>query len=494
MATKSATAPAAAPRKNSLLADFFKSLVAATDPVVLKEIATDAAVRKAMETDGAAGDDGDVRILDQQIGAMRDVVPPAGQVNLGPPQVASGEGAERMIREYSKPDPQQDIVARYEELSRELGSLRAYTKAMAESNKAIADAFAAILKKAEEDEEGEQTIDIAVEENEEDEEGAKSLPAAYRNLIGEMTAALLQKAEDEDDEDEEQTIEMGSEEAEEDETGKSINPLTRVFLAKAIWFAAKAALATPAPKMRKAARRRLSKVVEAALQRAWALLRKAEEEAEKEDEGETKKALRRTIRKASERLAEYAYVRGINLRKAKKAKAAPAAAKAESAEADLGKNLPETNQTTWTESEGEGGKPGPVMKSELEKVLAGQAMLNASVQGLLKVVAGTSRPQDLTVTELVKGAAVTAEPQTPPNPLVLAKGADISTIVLAKAKAIQDAVATDQLTLNEELAAEAILRTAEAVAAGACDIGTLQGRIRTSEGTVRAIFADMVAE
>lgn len=504
-ATKS-TAPAK-PKHNGLLSDFFKSLVAATEPETLRQVATDAMVRKAMETDGAEGDDGDVRILDQEIGSMEDKVPPAGQVPCGPAQASSGAGAERMIREYSKPDPQQDIVARYEELSRELGSLRGYLKSLTEG-------MAALMRKADDDEEDneedeEQSISVAVEqedeEDEEDEEEAKSLPKSYRKLIPELAAAMLRKAEDDEDEDdeddEEQSIDMADEEAEEDdeddeESAKAINPYTRIYLAKATWLAARAALADANPKMRKAVRKRLEKATEAALRKAWRLLKKAEDEEKKDDddekESESRKSLRKAIRKSTSKIAEYAYLRGIALKKAPaKKKDKKPVKKAESAESDLGKEIPDNNQTKWpTETD---TAPGAVMKGEIEKVLAGQAMMNASVSDLLKIVAGTSKPQNLTVTELTKSQpGVQPGVQPPPNTVTLAK-AGSNDWMIAKSKAIEDAIQSGAIsTLNEELAAGSILATAQAVAGGSCDADTLQARVRTSDGAVREIFRDLL--
>lgn len=494
---KAMTAAPAAPQNkkpNGFLTDFLKSLVSASDPETLRSVAMDAAIRKAA-TDGAEGDNGDVRILDQEIGDMRDVVPPAGQVVMGPAQAATGGNAERQIGEYSRPDPQQDIVARYEQLSRELGSLRGYMKSMAEAVASM------VARKAEEEEKKEEEAAKAAEaaaaakaeedeSEEEREEEAKSLPQSYRDLVSELAASMIRKAEDEEEDEEEHEAAKAEDDREEEdeESAKSINPYTRIYLARATWLAAQAALAKATPKMRKSARKRLDKGVEDAIRKAWSLLKKAEDEEKKdEEETEAKKALRRSIKKASQQIAEYAYLRDISLKAPK-----PTHKAREQAEGDLGKEIPSNNQTKWPADPS--ASPGPVMKTELEKVLAGQAMLNSSVQGLLKIVAGTSRPQDLPVIELPKSIeAAATTPVAPPSVLALTKGGDANSWLIAKSKAIQEVCNREGFTsLSEELAAGSVLAMAQAVHEGAVGLDVLQARVRSCEGVVREIFSDVL--
>lgn len=48
----------------------------------------------------------------------------SGKVNIGPPQAASGDGAEKMVREYSSTAPQGGVQRATEMLGRQLGSVR----------------------------------------------------------------------------------------------------------------------------------------------------------------------------------------------------------------------------------------------------------------------------------------------------------------------------------------------------------------------------------
>jgi len=73
--------------------------------------------------------DGD-RVIDQSIGAAGSRRLTQEEIKVGRPQSASGQGASRMIAEFSSPDPQQDIVENYNSLSRELGELKTAMKSM----------------------------------------------------------------------------------------------------------------------------------------------------------------------------------------------------------------------------------------------------------------------------------------------------------------------------------------------------------------------------
>jgi hypothetical protein len=111
-------------------------------------IFADAAVSTSAELGKAAnfmehGDDGGHpgRVEDQWDGAPDDELEvggghgpeskaPPGKVNVGPSQAASGNGAEKMEREYSRHAPQSGVQAATEKLGREIAGMRGAMKAI----------------------------------------------------------------------------------------------------------------------------------------------------------------------------------------------------------------------------------------------------------------------------------------------------------------------------------------------------------------------------
>lgn len=119
------------------------------------------------------------------------------EVPTGPRQAASGDGAEKMIEDYSNPAKQQGLAEAYEELGRRMFDME---KAM----KAVTAGVSALLAKAEEDE----------GEDEDHEKEAKKAAKAIISQINKMVKsqyklsvvekaliATIKKAEEEKDED-----------------------------------------------------------------------------------------------------------------------------------------------------------------------------------------------------------------------------------------------------------------------------------------------------
>lgn len=146
-------------------------------------------------------------------------VPDGEQIPFGPTQAASGEGAVRMIREYSDPAKQQAITEEYIRFNRHIDKrLGAVGKALTEQGKTLA-AITTYLSKGATDE-GEATggslIEKAqtslkkarkiigkseVDEDEDKDERAENLERAEKALS--VAKAAILKAEDEDEDEEE---------------------------------------------------------------------------------------------------------------------------------------------------------------------------------------------------------------------------------------------------------------------------------------------------
>ncbi len=467
--------------KTSPFGDFFRNLIAATPKEQLREVAVDSLIREALSKaeSGAADDDGDVRVLDQEIGDMSLKVPPEGQILTGPQQAASGAGAEKMVREYSNPDPQQDLVATYEALSRELGSMRGYMKSMAAATKATQDALLALLKKADEEEE-----EVEVKVNEEEGEG-KSLAAS-------ILKDLISKAEEEEEEEE-----GDGEEEEEEESAKSIPAARRLAIADATLEAARKAGGTT---LKKGSATALRRAIAKAVLRAWVIAKTVEAEATGE---EASRPAFKAARKSAEAVAEFAFLRGIKLAafppkkkdEEKESDEAPALDKSalggSGDPADLGKREPHTNQTRWANGKDE-AHPGGVMKSAaeeaLDKVLKGNAVLTSQLQDVMKMVMGQSKHVTMGVQELPLAKA-----ETPAlgDPTLLVKG-NPQAYVLAKSDAINDAVDSGVFTsVADEFSARDILSAYEAYTQGSIELGAVQARVQAAPA-VRHLFPEIM--
>ncbi len=157
-------------------------------------------------------------------------------------------------------------------------------------------------------------------------------------------------------------------------------------------------------------------------------------------------------------------------------------------EEHLGKEEKETNQKEWPSGKDE-KHPGESMKAALDKVLSGQALLQGNINSLMSVVAGQSRPQDLSVMEL-SGLAKAVAPEIAAVPLL--KGGDPTAWLMAKSTEVQRLAGNGGLQLAEELAAESILSTAQAFVEGHIGMDVLAGRVRACDGTVRRIFGELL--
>ena len=439
------------PKATSFKDMFVSRLLAATPEETIREVALDTSVAKALygpdvsasgqeRPEAESGD----RVVDQSVAPMSGRVPGREEIKLGPAQEASGGGAERMIRQYSDPNPQQDIVVQYERLSGMLGDI-------GKSMKAMSDAFTAILKKAEDEKED---VHVQVEQEEEEDEKGHG-----KSLTSELLADILAKAEEEEEEEEE----------DDHEAEKALPATSKMNLAKALFEAVQAARKSKVPA---GTRSRVTKASTAALQRAYRMAKAASAEAE---DSASKKAAAKTAGD----IAEFAFVRGIKLASAPKATSAEVAAKAE--EAEDHKDGKDHNQDKWPA----GAKAAP----GLEEVLKGQAILNGNIMSMLDAMSGKGGSMPVTDLGLVSAKAVGVEGQDTKT-LFKSNPAAWETV---KREQIQAAVDSGEFQLSDELAAGTILATAQAVQHGAVDAGLLKARISTGSEAIRSLFADVLA-
>ena len=442
--------PKAVASKTSLKDMILSRLIGATAPETLRELSIDAAIAKALygpEVEGEGQDrpeeESEKRVVDQSIGAMAGKTPGREEIKVGPAQEASGGGAERMIRQYSHPDPQQDIVVQYEHLSSMLGDV-------GKSMKTMSAAFAALLAKAEEHEEEKE------EEHKEEHEAHKSVDS----LAGEFLDDILAKAEDEDDEEEHEPEHHEAAE-------KALPASSKLSVAKALFEAVQAArkAKTDLP------RNRVLKAAEAALQRAYRLAKAAEEE---EDDKEAKKA----AKKAAGTIAEFAFVRGMAL-------TAKAVAKKAEEEEGHGKDEEDHNQKKWPSGgKAEGAVPG------MEDILRGQAMLNGNITTLMDAISRAGNTQ--MAAKMAPAQMLAKSEGSTLDARALYKSGAVGQWETVKRDQIQAAVDSGEIGLSEELSAGTILATAQAVAAGATAPGMLRQRVATSSEAVRALFSEVL--
>lgn len=428
--------------KSSLKDTILKGLLLQTDEGVVRQIAVDAAIVKALEV-GVEGEQTDMndddRIKNQSIGAGGSRRLSGEEIRVGRPQSASGHGAARMIAEYSEPDPQQDIVVNYEALSRELGDLK-------EAMKAIASTFGAIVSKAKED------------EKEDDKEACKS--------------DALSKADEIDDEDED--------EDKAEPFGKS----TLSGAAKAADTLIKAAEELDA--RAKAARkskdldraRTLKSKVESTLTKAVGLLASAPDRKEV------------AVKSMISDIHAFAIVKGFSDLQAIAAKAEcddDEKDEKEAAKSRAGLDENDHNQDKWPAATGEihngAAKAEPDQAAQLDAVLKGYAILQGNMSSVLDALAGKSSSAPLKPLDL--GLAKS-------DPAALYKS-NVDAWTVAKSEQIAAAVESGEFKLEDELACGTILSYAKGVAVGAVPANVLAQRVQSSNESVRSMFAEVLA-
>jgi len=433
--------------KSSLKDSIFKGLFQAADPDAVRQIAMDAAIIKALEvgSDGqeAGFMDGD-RVIDQSIGAAGSRRLTQEEIKVGRPQSASGQGASRMIAEFSSPDPQQDIVENYNSLSRELGELKTAMKSMTE-------AFSAALVAAKADD----------DKDDKDDEMCKS-------------DALTKADEIEDEDDDGDKNPFGKSEVALSGPAKAAS--TYIQAAEELDLRAKAA--RKSKDMDKA--RTLKSKVEKTLTKALSLLSAAPDKATPAVKGMVGDIHAAALVKGFTELAVLA-----------------AKAESDSATTEVAAKAQEHEhmQDKWPSGHGEVSSKAEMnvaskaeLEAKLDAVLKGYAVQQGSLSSIMEAVMGKSQG-DMPTIDLGL-AAKSAAGATDPAALFKSNGDAWEAL---KMDQISAAIDSGEFKLDDEFACQAILSTASAVRAGAIPGQMLKSRVNASSEAIRSMFSEVLA-
>lgn len=413
--------------------DLLMTLAGAVGDDVVKDILKSAVLAKAAAGNTMTSDrlTPDEVIRDLFMARERHVVPTPGTIQIGPTVGASGDGAEGMLREYSRFAPQpQALTKEYDKFSEEFGSLRSYLKSLQETTEtgmaAMVKAIEALAKKEEEE------VNVEVEEEEEESEKSSSFKALRTELLNTM----ISKAEEEEEE------EKADDEEEEEEMGKSLSPAFRLTLAKATLRAAKDLCGrTDLPK---AVRANVKTVVAKALRKARVLAKSTTED----------KTLAKAAAEALRAVEEYMFLRGVQMK-------AKVVAKKEGMDK-------EGNQKKW---------PDEDAAKSFEAMVAGLERTKMDVASLMDTLSGKSR--SMSVTETVEPLA-----KAMANPSFLAEK---KTFVESQAKA-------KKLNDSEYGAAQEILSAMDMFKSGQISKDVPHSMIMGASRNVKDLFRDVMVE
>ncbi|MDD2878472.1 MAG: hypothetical protein PHZ23_14735 [Acidiphilium sp.] len=139
-------------------------------------------------------------IKDHWTQGQTNAAPRPEEIEFGKPQSASGNGAARMIGDYSNPAPQHGATATVEQLSRDLGSVLVTMRSMQAQQASLETAIAALVAKKAKAESDNVYED---DEPDEDKEMAEKASKKARQLLKEARG-LIRKAEDAEEEEEDE--------------------------------------------------------------------------------------------------------------------------------------------------------------------------------------------------------------------------------------------------------------------------------------------------
>lgn len=323
-------------------------------------------VKKAMMDEVAkarAEGDGDAqKVMDRWMEGEMHKLPSKMEIRIGPTQMASGGGVEKMIGDYSKPTPQEGITLTTEGVGEMLGSMRGYMKSLGE----------AVL-----------STDIMV----------KSL--------GEGVTALI-KANQEKDPDED---------IDEEDTAKSFITRAVALIAKATEFEEAAGSLAGKAKARMLAK------AEAERDRAIDIFAKALKVCKALDDADGRKAILKALKKSDVEVTEVEDEEEDEEKKKARIAAVDAAAKAKEAEDAAAKAKADADAEAAAKAAGGAADPkiaealagiSASLKSNedlVQKALSGQAMLVGTVQTLMDTIGGKSTTK-IEIPDLAKGGVV----------------------------------------------------------------------------------------
>ena len=427
-----------------------------SDPKVVQALAKDISLEKAAEH--AENLEGDEWIKDNWAQGNVDKAPTREEIKVGPREASSGEGAERMIRDYSDTAPQHGITLTAEAMSRLLGPMNSSMKSLAAAMSSNTAILTAMLKAMADDEDGEK------EEDMKGMKGKKSRKARKAASVRKGDVDHEDEAEEEDEEEEEEEESEEESEVVEINAAKCRKLLTKarnkIAQAKAMKAEAEEEREEGEDEEKCKAKLRKARALRKAAAR---LLAKARTAAYAADSAELKKAVRLTITKADinvvqeeeeeeEEEDEEEEEEGEEETKARKAKGSDA----------------KGNQADHEDKES-GNQDAEAVKAlatKVEKSLEGFAMLQTDVKGLMEAVSGRSKGSTV-VPMLTKAQVATADDLN----------SEIASMV-------------DAGTLNDAdaFAARDILSKITATKSGLIDKAIVHDRIAKSSPTVRSII------
>lgn len=379
--------------------------------------------------------------------------PTAEEIKVGPTQHSSGGGAEKMIREYSNPAPQDGTNTVPERLAAELHHFSGYARALGtgfdslrKGQEALTNVVTAMLTKQAGDAE-------SVEPNEASQFAAIFASKAEQSLRA-AKSVLKKTRELRDGLDEVSGADRKALKSQIRDLRKRAARLSLDALAAT--YAAKSEDADPAADVRKS----LHDLMEddAALKADMSAMH--DKDKDKDEEKKTKKAIKRAAKKAAEKAAKKA---------AKRAAAEPP--KTETTKADDKGNQAD-KQDPETKNQDDAAKKATLTDEDralLSKALEGHGVLQGKLHEMFDLIAG--RPTSTKATE----------------PLELMKGEPVHVAMTLNTR-IEEAVASGRLDTGAEMKARDLLQKSTAVREGALSEEAWKTMVRNSPSSVQEIF------
>ena len=437
--------------KSTFKDNIFKGLFQAAEPDAVRQIALDAAIIKALEVGSDGQESGDLfdsdRVIDQSIGAAGTRRLTSEEIKVGRPQSASGQGASRMIAEFSSPDSQQDIVENYQNLSAQLGELKTAMKSMSE-------AFSAALVAAKADD----------DKKDDDDEMCKS--------------EALSKADEIEDEDDDDDKPFGKSEVVLSGPAKAAS--TYIQAAEELDVRAKAA--RKSKDMDRA--RTLKSKVEKTLTKALSLLAVAPDKGTPAVKGIIGDIHAAALVKGFTELAALA------AKAESDAAGTEVAAKAQEHE-HMQDEWPSGHGPQSSKAESPAGNVAnkAELEAKLDAVLKGYQLQEGTLATMMEAVMGKSAGRELKTIDL--GLAAKSDLGAK-DPTALFKSNGDAWEAL-KMDQIAAAIDSGEFRFADEMACQSILSTASAVRQGAIPGELLKSRVNASSEAIRNMFAEVLA-
>lgn len=414
-------------------------ILKAADPKVVEQMIADDPTLLIGKAEHAVGLDAP-EVVDLRTDGQQHAVPTREEIKTGPGQSASGAGAERMIREYSRPAPQAGVTTEAMRLADILEDFGRSMKAMADATKAQQVLLTTLVTKA---------ADEDAEEDEEEKEAKSHSKARAETLIS-RAKKLLAKAEDEEEKEDEE---------DDDAKSKAHRRAARGFKKRASMLLGKAqvhALAADSDDLKKAIRLTAAK---------FDIAVKAESDDDEEDDEDKSEKARQEAADTAKAEAE------------KKAKdEAEAAAKAEADKDSKGNQADKQNKENYNQDDS-AQKAVNAMSAQVEEALKGLRTLQGNVASLMDTVAGRSR-----------NAGADGKPAPVHPDLFAFVKADPRGAIEKIQGEIEKAVEGGALDGNQEMLAMNLLSKVDAFQKGVIAKNVVDGLLSVAPAAVQQIF------